>query len=190
MIHFTDMTGLAGIALACAVAVSSLARQRQALLMMGGMFVAMLLPWDGLPLAAYVRGMIGDLSVTSLLLLGFGAVRRCNGRPAGAAESSAAWALLALTAAAFYPLALGATALDPYRWGYGEPIFLGVLLMVAIAGNLSRLPFIAPAISLAVLAWAAGWYESTNLWDYLLDPLLAIYAMGRLVTMTLRRGKT
>ena len=70
------------------------------------------------------------------------------------------------------------TQTDPYRWGYGEPWFLAALLLVAIIGNLSRLPLVAASISLAVLAWAVGWYESTNLWDYLIDPLLCLYALG------------
>jgi len=32
-----------------------------------------------------------------------------------------------------------------------------------------------------VLAWSIEWYESRNLWDYLLDPLLFIYVITRLV---------
>ena len=34
---------------------------------------------------------------------------------------------------------------------------------------------------LAVLAWAAGWYESGNLWDYLIDPMVAGYAVFALL---------
>jgi len=30
---------------------------------------------------------------------------------------------------------------------------------------------------LGILAWAGGYYESSNLWDYLLDPWLATYAI-------------
>jgi len=39
-------------------------------------------------------------------------------------------------------------------------------------------------IALAVLAWSTEWYESRNLWDYLLDPMLFIYA----ITQLLRSG--
>jgi hypothetical protein len=28
-----------------------------------------------------------------------------------------------------------------------------------------------------MIAWAAHWHESANLWDYLLDPFLAIWAL-------------
>jgi len=37
---------------------------------------------------------------------------------------------------------------------------------------------VALCIALAVFAWDIGWYESNNLWDYLLDPLLSIYALN------------
>ena len=32
-------------------------------------------------------------------------------------------------------------------------------------------------VSLAVIAWSIHWHESTNLWDYLLDPFLAVWAI-------------
>ena len=37
-------------------------------------------------------------------------------------------------------------------------------------------------ISLAVIAWSIHWHESNNLWDYLLDPFLAIWA----ITLSIR----
>ena len=46
-------------------------------------------------------------------------------------------------------------------------------------------------MALAVLAYAVGWYESNNLWDYLVDPLVAIYSLSALVVRaTRRRGTT
>jgi hypothetical protein len=158
------------------VALSSLAKRRQALAL-AGLAAVMLLPLEGLPLAAYVRGMIGDLSITSLLLLGMVAARRCGLMQVDATASPVVWVLLALAACVLYPLALGLTPVDPYRWGYGEPAFLLALLVIAVAGNLVHQPLVASAIALAVLAWTGGWYESSNLWDYLIDPLLSIYAL-------------
>jgi len=32
-------------------------------------------------------------------------------------------------------------------------------------------------IAIAIIAWSAHWHESANLWDYLLDPFLAIWAI-------------
>ena len=179
---FTDLTGLAGIALAlaalCVLALRRvLAAQRVAAPAAGLVFVLLLLPLAELPLAAYVRGMIGDLSISTLLLLAYAAARQAGGwPPQDVPRKIGALLLLVLAAAVLYPMALGAAAYDSYRWGYGEPWFLTLLLALAVAGTALRMPFVALSISLAVLAWTLGWYESGNLWDYLIDPTLAVYA--------------
>lgn len=180
---FTDLTGLAGIALAlAAVCWLTLGRvpfmKRLAAPAAGIVFVLTFLPFAELPLAGYVRGMIGDLSVTTLVLLGYAAGRRAAVfRPLDTSCGIGGLLLLVLAAGVLYPLALGAAFYDTYRWGYSEPGFLGLLLLVALAGIALRMPLVALSIGLAVLGWAAGWSESGNLWDYLLDPLLAICAL-------------
>lgn len=196
MIHFSDLTGLAGNALAIATAclllpgVARLGRRRLGWGFLA-VFVAVLIPFHGLPLAAYLRGAIGDLSIPSWMLL-FGAVRGRLRRPQTTGESSpssgreeargtlALLALIVLAALALYPMALGWGSFDPYGFGYGNPWFLSALLAGALAAAFLRATAPAVAVAVAVLAWAIGWYESTNLWDYLLDPLVAIYAVGAL----------
>ncbi|MFZ4536224.1 hypothetical protein [Propionivibrio sp.] len=183
MANFTDLTGLGGIALALAMlsGLALLRRQvskRLSSLLAGAIFVALLVPFGELPPAAYVRGMIGDLSVTTLFILAYVYGHRLLGWPRlEAQQRSGLLLLLVLAACALYPLALGADMYDPYRLGYGEPWFLVLLLALALAGVALRMPLVALPISLAVLAWTIGWYESGNLWDYLIDPLLAIYAV-------------
>jgi hypothetical protein len=54
---------------------------------------------------------------------------------------------------------------------------MALLLGLAIWSALRYSTFLALCIALAVAAWSAGWYESPNLWDYLLDPWLAVYAI-------------
>ena len=90
-------------------------------------------------------------------------------------------ALIALAAFALYPMALGASAYDPYRLGYGNLQFIVVLLLLALVAWFWKYWLIALCIALAILAWAAGWYESNNLWDYLLDPFAAIYALAAIM---------
>ena len=84
--------------------------------------------------------------------------------------------MIAVAALGLYPMALGIGYSDPYRLGYGNPWFMGGLLLLSLA-CFRRLKVAALAIALAVLAWGVGWYESNNLWDYLLDPFLSIYAI-------------
>ncbi|MGA7594569.1 MAG: hypothetical protein WCA64_05165 [Gallionella sp.] len=187
MPNYTDLTGLAGVAVATAAAVrlwpgsaklakSRIARTRLALLQ-GAVFALMLIPFGDLPFAAYVRGMTGDLSITTLLLLGCAMLRPWMGCAADR-QRLALLGVIALTALAFYPMALGAGAYDPYRLGYGSVQFVAVLLLFALVAWLRGQALIVLSIALATLGWASGWYESGNLWDYLIDPFVAIYALA------------
>ena len=200
MTPFADLTGLAGNALAIASAclllpgVSRLPRAWR-ISLPGAVFVAAVIPVDGLPAAAYLRGAIGDLSIPSLLLLSFAVARNMRGQPVGGAAgapsgrdagSTGLLILIVLGAFALYPMALGWGSFDPYWLGYGDRWFLSGLLAVAFAA-LWLAPTVAFAIGLAVLAWAVDWYASPNLWDYLLDPLVTIYALGALAKRSLSR---
>lgn len=125
-----------------------------------------------LPLAAYVRGATGDLSIVTLLLLWSTLL------PANKANPIEFRLAVAVVAIAFYPFALGFGMTDPYAWGYGStPFFVGVILFATVCGlvNWNKGVWI---FAIAIIAWAAHWHESTNLWDYLLDPFLAIWGMG------------
>lgn len=196
MASFTDLTGLAGVALALAVVVGlALNRlplaKRVAPVATGAAFVVLLLPVGDLPLAGYVRGMTGDPSIATLLLLGHAAARHAGLLPPlSVARRIGGLLLLVVAAAILYPLALGAAPYDSYRWGYGDPWFLGLLLALALAAIALRMPLVALSLSLSVLAWAAGWYESGNLWDYLIDPLLVIYAVGALLRLPRASSRT
>lgn len=184
MAGFTDLTGLAGVALGLS-AVCALALRRRAPMLRASaalaLLVLLLVPIGDLPLAAYVRGIVGDPSVSTLVVLAYAFAGRAGGfSPLTASQRAGALLLVLLAAALLYPLALGAAPYDSYRWGYGEPCFLGLLLVLALAATVLRLPLVALSISLAVLAWTLGWQESGNLWDYLIDPLLALYAVSTL----------
>ena len=193
MILFTDMSGLASSAVAMvavAVMLPGIPRIPKPYRIGLACTVAIvaLIPFGGLPLAAYVRGVIGDLSVTSLALLVLAILNRLTGcRPFDAPARFVLLLLIALAAFGLYPLALGIGYFDPYRLGYGNPLFMGMLLIIALAACFRRLPAIALIIALAVFAWSIGWYESTNLWDYLLDPLLAIYAVSALMKHSIQK---
>ncbi|MSU49393.1 MAG: hypothetical protein EXS37_09960 [Opitutus sp.] len=182
----TDVTGLAGIAVAFAALVLALPGVRRLprpllaglLAVMVALFLA---PLGTLPLAAVARGATGDLSITTLLLLGSAVLRRLTGWPP--VDPRARFALLAFIAAAalaLYPMALGVGRFDPYRLGYGAPWLFGALTATALVAWFGRFHLLALCIALATLAWAVGWYESDNLWDYLLDPLVSFYALGAL----------
>ncbi|HSM98962.1 MAG TPA: hypothetical protein VLS47_08110 [Gallionella sp.] len=190
--HFTDIAGLASAASAAAASVlllpgiAKLARPRLALLL-GAVFVLMLIPSGGMPPAAYLRGVSGDLSITTMVLLWCALLRPWRGGVAvEAGHRFALPALIALAALVLYPLALGAGAYDPYRLGYGDTQFLAALLLVALVAWSRKATLLALCIALATLAWACGWYESDNLWDYLIDPFVAVYALATVMLCGVR----
>lgn len=197
MPNFTDLTGLAGVAGATAASllllpgIAGLSRLRLAMLL-AAIFVLMLIPFGGMPLAAYVRGATGDLSITTLVLLGCAMLKPWFGAT-DARSRHALLILIALAALAFYPMALGVGAFDPYRLGYGDPLFVASLLLLTLAVWFWKFFLIALCIAFATFAWAIGWYESTNLWDYLLDPFVSIYALAAImihaVKALLQRGR-
>jgi hypothetical protein len=128
-------------------------------------------PWN-LSLAAYIRGASGDLSITSMMLLLFTWTGWPTFRIARFTPATIAWIALV-----FYPFALGFTMFDPYAWGYQSIIFVTAILLIATVLFFTKHFWEALILSLAVIAWSIHWHESTNLWDYLLDPFLAIWAI-------------
>jgi len=136
-----------------------------------------------LPLAAYVRGVTGDLSIVTLLLLWTSALLSAKPTPI---LFKFAIVLLALS---FYPFALGLGMIDPYAWGYGSiAFFIGVLTFALVCGLLNWVKGVW-IIAIAIIAWAAHWHESANLWDYLLDPFLVIWALLAPLSILNRRRK-
>ena len=124
-----------------------------------------------LPLAGYVRGVLGDLSIVSILLLWSALLPNQQVTP-----TLIKWCI-AILAIAFYPFALGVSMFDPYAWGYGSFAFLiGVLIFALVCGLAGWVKGVW-IIGAAIIAWSLRWHESTNLWDYLLDPALAIWAL-------------
>lgn len=183
----TDTTGLIGITLMLISLIAQPLRSAKALSLRNrvGLLIGMAvilsipLPSFGLSPAGFVRGITGDLSIATLVLLALALVRALAGCSFVEEQSRmAALRVFWIVAAGFYPLALGFGMFDPYRMGYGNLWFMGALLGLAVLASLRYSALLALCISLAVAAWSIGWYESTNLWDYLLDPWLAIYALA------------
>jgi hypothetical protein len=138
-----------------------------------------------LPLVAYVRGVTGDLSIVLTLLLWSSLLPSSKAIPTPFKFSVLAIALC------FYPFALGVGMTDPYAWGYGSAVFLVSVLLFAVICGLANWTRGVWIIAIAIIAWSVHWHESTNLWDYLLDPFLAVWALVTLIGMlyTKRREK-
>ncbi len=136
-----------------------------------------------LPFIAYIRGVTGDLSIVLTLLLWNSILP--SSKPAPIAFKCT----LVIIAFCFYPFALGVGMMDPYGWGYGNTGFLIAVLLYALVCALTGWTKGVWIMAIAIIAWSAHWHESANLWDYLLDPFLAIWALIALIGMMYKRRK-
>jgi len=145
-----------------------------------------LVPVQGISLALQLRTYVGDLSVASLVLLGWATLSRFGLAPASARDRLASLALFAGLAVLLYPATLGLSYADPYQLGF-EPrpmlLVLGVLCAMLIV---QRSWLGALALVLATLAFALRLGASENYWDYLIDPYLALYSLGALLSAAVR----
>ncbi len=80
-------------------------------------------------------------------------------------------------ASLLYPLTLGLTLWDPYALGYRPRVLLLVAAALVIAWWRRRRGA-ALVLAAGVAAFGAGLMESTNLWDYLVDPAVATWALA------------
>lgn len=182
MNHLMQIFALVELSITCAVVITLLLQKTSSqefslmtkvilILLLSNLFFWPLGLGIELPLVAYLRGVIGDLSIVTMLLLWTSLLSGSKPAPLAFKVSVACIAIV------FYPLALGFGMIDPYAWGYGSILFFITVLLFAVVCGLANWSKGVWMIAIAILAWAAHWHESANLWDYLLDPFLAIWAL-------------
>jgi hypothetical protein len=70
--------------------------------------------------------------------------------------------------------------------GWASPLFFAVYVITALVALSARLQLVPFVMAAGVLAWAAGLLESGNLWDYLLDPWVTLWACWHLLAAAAR----
>ncbi|PIA69012.1 hypothetical protein [Pseudomonas sediminis] len=150
-------------------------------ILLAGSLLLSLVPVQGISLALQLRTYIGDLSVASLVLLGWSTLSRFGVPPASAGDRLASLALFAGLAVLLYPAALGLSYADPYQLGFEPRPMLMVLGLLCVVLIVQRSWLGALALVLATLAFALRLGASENYWDYLIDPYLALYSLGALL---------
>lgn len=173
--------GTIGFGILLATVAASIGRRRRSALptslISTGIFAAALVPLGGIPLAGYLHGIASDLSVTTLVLLVSGLVTRMGGPGwVDRRDLSVVLALVLAGAAILYPMSLGLTNYDPYRLGFRSDGFLLALALLALAAWLFRYRLLLTVLCAAVVVFSLELGESQNLWDYLIDPLLSVFA--------------
>ena len=151
---------------------------------------AAFLPLDGSDVTGHVYAYTGALSLPGLLLVTRFAVRRLScWRPLPEREHRTILIGAAFAALTLYPLALGLGPFDPYALGYAGqalPLILG--LGAALSWWWGR-RWTAVLLAAVLWAWLLELGESQNLWDYLLDAWLGLFAVFWMLTVPIR-GKS
>jgi len=136
-----------------------------------------MMPYQGVDLAGWLLALTGMLSVGSLLVLMLGILPRLGVIiDIGQDQQLGSWPLWLILGMVLYPAALGWFSLDAYAWGY-DPLMSWICLGLSPLFWLLRQRLIGLWLSLSVLAWVMELGESTNLWDYLIDPWLVMAAI-------------
>jgi len=139
---------------------------------------AMLLPWNGQSLVYYVRGVVGDLSVSSLVLLGILYARTffVPVKEQQPIRCQIGWVLLAIQVP-LYASTLGYWSYDLYGWGY-EPHWMLPMVGALMLWAWCTQPALGLAWLAGVISFALGMTLSRNLWDALFDPFMLFAGIG------------
>ena len=136
-----------------------------------------------------LKGLFADLSLTTLTLLVLWPVLRLKKISLNNPDSAGLCAVVLVLAVTLYPMALGVGAYDPYALGFRP---WALLTAIAALGVLATLRGYLVSKTIVVVVLIGYWLrvlDSQNLWDYLIDPILAIFAIIYLLRYFLRNGK-
>lgn len=194
--NLATLVGLSGMSLLLSVILFSILgafkiNRPIAYLLCSLLFVLSFIPVDGYTINQYLRGLFNDLSISSMIVLGYYLINPEHSKK----QLGPILVIIALTGIFFYPAAGGFGPLDPYAWGYLNQAhgLFQPLLFLTLLGLLMTVAFIMGYTTLlvslvvATIAFQLGWLESKNLWDYLLDPLIFLFAFFSLISRGLAR---
>ena len=138
-------------------------------------------PVAGMPVGRWLHGLGQTFSIPFALLLLDLVVApfRVRSWLDAAARGAAVW-WGAGASLLLYPAALGLGSFDPYALGWSEPGVAAAAAMMGAALMLVQNRF-GIVLFFAGMAWRLGLLESDNAWDYLVDPVYGVMAIGNLL---------
>ncbi len=152
---------------------------------------AVSIPIGAIPLTQVTRGVFGDMSITTMVMLGYFLIFPTTSR----GKSRQLFILVIAISLIFYPAALGLGMTDPYQWGYfnayrgitSPMLFLATLVVIMLIALRLNNDLILLCIALATGAFLIGAMESRNIWDYLIDPLIVTFGLFRIGIDTVKQ---
>lgn len=174
---------IAAAALSQVVRLSSDKRFAIGLLAIGA---AVLIPISTRSTFEWIVSAIERPSAPGLLLLVLFAISATTGRRFdNSSEFRFGTAMLVLAGALLYPGAVGFLNYDPYILGYSGYVLPLLLVLLLAYALYRRYFFIVAALNIGILGFLLGAGRSLNLWDYVIDPLAWMLAIGAWITIAI-----
>lgn len=154
--------------------------------------IVLVIPVNGVSALYVLRAIFGELSITATLLLSVIAFGKVRAGRLPRRDIFCLAAILAPLSLWFYPLSLGLTLHDPYQLGFNATALSAVMLSAGFIAWLRGYFMVVAVLSLSLLAYRFELLESSNLWDYLIDPCVAIFSLYHVgkTLLRARRAKT
>ena len=96
--------------------------------------------------------------------------------------------VVAVLGLVLYPASMGLLRWEPYRLGFHGPWLPAVLIVVAAVAAAMRSTIVPLWIAASASAWQSSLFVSTNLWDYVIDPVVWIASLVLLAVAAVRRA--
>ena len=162
-----------------------LARRWQFALLFG-LGALSLIPINGIALAIYLRSVIDDLAITTVLVLSLATLVRLKLLAVPPRlQQTELLCIFAALALILYPASLGLTYSDPYRLGYAPRPMLVLMGLLTVVLLWRRNLLGVLLFSVATLTFTLELKQSENYWDYLIDPGLGTWAI---IVLLMRSG--
>ncbi len=145
-----------------------------------------LIPINGIALAIYLRSVIDDLAITTVLVLSLATLVRLKLLAVPPRlQQTELLCIFAALALILYPASLGLTYFDPYRLGYAPRPMLVLMGLLTVVLLWRRNLLGVLLFSVATLIFTLELKQSENYWDYLIDPGLGTWAI---IVLLMRSG--
>lgn len=134
-------------------------------------------PINGVSLILQLKGVFADLSLTTVMLLTIWPLLRVNNVSLNRSDFTWLCAVVLTLAITLYPMALGVGPYDSYALGYQPSALLTLVAAMGVLAVQKKYWVSAATVVVVLFGYWLRVLPSQNLWDYLLDPILVIFAI-------------
>ncbi len=138
-------------------------------------------PINSVSLILQLKGVFADLSLTTVMLLTIWPLLRVNNISLNGSDFTWLCAVVLTLAFTLYPMALGVGPYDSYMLGYQPSVLLTLVAAMGVLAVQKKYWVSAATVVVVLFGYWLRVLPSQNFWDYLLDPILVIFAVIHLL---------